>query len=234
MECAAHTRGDRSAAIPHHYADDVSGRSPLASKLASVLGIGFIAGLAGCSNPTAAPTVSTIAVTSTAYVTIPARDTTSTIERETGGGDNNDESESNVADDPTQERVYEIKAGDYLVGIAADFDVPVNYLPEYNGWTDGLRHALVPGEEMRIPPSGWEPNGPAAPTDTSDASASDENANAGCAQGEQPGTYTVQSGDTPGRIAVANDVTVAELAAANQGVADYAGFVVGIEITIPC
>ncbi len=201
------------------------------------MGTGLIAGLVGCSNPTAAPTVSTIAVTSTAYVTIPARDTTSTVaavERETGGGDNNDESESNVADDPTQERVYEIKGGDYLVAIAADFDVPVNYLPEYNGWTDGLRHALVPGEEMRIPPSGWEPNGPAAPTDTSDASAPDETANVGCAQGEQPETYTVQSGDTPGRVAVANDVTVAELAAANQGVAGYAGFVVGIEITIPC
>lgn len=208
--------------------------------LGAVLATGFVAGLVGCSNPTAAPTVSTIAVTSTAYVTIPARTTTSTIaavERESGGGYNNAESESNVPDDPTQERVYEIKAGDYLVGIAADFDVPVNYLPEYNGWTDGLRHALVPGQEMRIPPSDWDPNGPAAPdapTDTSDASTPDENANAGCAQGEQPETYTVQSGDTPGRVAVANDVTVAELATANQSVAGYAGFVVGIEITIPC
>ncbi len=75
---------------------------------------------------------------------------------------------------------------------------------------------------------------PDAPTDTSDASAPDETANAGCAQGEQPETYTVQSGDTPGRVAVANDVTVAELAAANQGVTGYAGFVVGIEITVPC
>lgn len=208
--------------------------------LVAILGAGVIASMAGCSNPTAAPTVSTIAVTSTAYVTIPARTTTPTIaavESEVGGGDNNGESESSVADDPTQERVYEIKAGDFLVGIAADFDIPVNYLPEYNGWDDGLRHALVPGQEMRIPPSDWDPNGPAAPDaseDASDGSAPDETADAGCAGGEQPETYTIQAGDTPGRVAAANDVTVAELAAANQGVTGYAGFVVGIEITIPC
>ncbi len=208
--------------------------------LVAILGAGVIASMAGCSNPTAAPTVSTIAVTSTAYVTIPARTTTSTIaavESDAGVGDNNGERESSVADDPTQERVYEIKGGDYLVAIAADFDVPVNYLPEYNGWDDGLRHALVPGQEMRIPPSDWDPDGPAGPDasdDTSDGSAPDETAVAGCAGGEQPETYTIQAGDTPGRVAVANDVTVAELAAANQGVTGYAGFVVGIEITIPC
>lgn len=205
--------------------------------LVAVLGGGVIAGMAGCSNPTAAPTVSTIAVTSTAYVTIPARTTISTIagvERDAGDGDNNGERESSVADDPTQERVYEIKGGDYLVAIADDFDVPVNYLPEYNAWDDGLRHALVPGQEMRIPPSDWAPNGPDASDDTSDGSAPDETADAGCAGGEQPESYTIQAGDTPGRVAVANDVTVAELAAANQGVTGYAGFVVGIEITIPC
>ena len=207
--------------------------------LVAVLGAGVIAGMAGCSNPTAAPTVSTIAVTSTAYVTIPARPTISTIAavESDGGGDNNGERESSVADDPTQERAYEIKGGDYLVAIAADFDVPVNYLPEYNAWDDGLRHALVPGQEMRIPPSDWAPNGPAAPDasdDASEGSAPDETADAGCAGGEQPETYTIQAGDTPGRVAVANDVTVAELAAANQGVTGYAGFVVGIEITIPC
>ena len=208
--------------------------------LVAILGAGVIASMAGCSNPTAAPTVSTIAVTSTAYVTIPARTTTSTIaavESDAGVGDNNGERESSVADDPTQERVYEIKGGDYLVAIAADFDVPVNYLPEYNGWDDGLRHALVPGQEMRIPPSDWDPSGPAAPDasdDASEGSAPDETADAGCAGAEQPETYTIQAGDTPGRVAVANDVTVAELAAANQGVTGYAGFVVGIEITIPC
>ena len=204
--------------------------------LVAVLGAGVFAGMAGCSNPTAAPTVSTIAVTSTAYETIPARPTISTVESD-AGGDDNAERESNVADDPTQERVYEIKAGDYLVAIAADFDVPVNNLPEYNGWTDGLRHALVPGQEMRIPPSGWAPSGPAAPDasdDTSEGSVPEETADAACAGGEQPETYTIQAGDTPGRVAVANDVTVAELAAANQGVTGYAGFVIGIEITVPC
>lgn len=208
--------------------------------LAAVVAGGAVLSMSGCGDPSAAPTVSTIAVTSTAYVTIPARSTTSTIAavQSDSGSDNGggDATAASAVDDPSQERSYEIQAGDYLVGIAADFDVPVDYLPEYNGWDDGLRHALVPGQEMRIPPSAWDPNGPAAPdvsTDASDASAPDETT-AVCADGEQRETYTIQSGDIPADVARDHNVTVAELAAANTNTTGFAGFVVGIAINIPC
>lgn len=233
--------GDRSAVIPPHYAGDVFARSPRVTVLLGVVAGGAMLGLSSCGDdPSAAPTVSTIAVTSTTYVTIPARTTTSTIaavESDSGSDDGGGgATASSAANDPTQERVYEIQAGDYLVGIAADFDVPVNYLPEYNGWTDGLRHALVPGQEMRIPPSDWDPNGPAASdasTDGSGASAPDDTTEA-CADGEQPETYTIQPGDIPANVAEDHGVSVAELNAANTNTPNYRGFVVGIEINIPC
>jgi len=220
----------------------VSGRSPrVLLLLVVVLGGGALLGLSGCGDPSAAPTVSTIAVTSTAYVTIPARTTTSTIAtvpNESGNGDNGDpaDSESSVVDDPAQERVYEIQAGDTLVGIATDFDLPVDYLPEYNGWTDGLRHSLMPGQEMRIPPSDWDPDGtaPDASTDATDGSAPDATTDAECADGEQPETYEIQPGDIPASVAEDHGVSVQALEAANEDTPYYAGFVVGITINIPC
>ncbi len=197
-----------------------------------------MAGVTGCGGDSgASPRLSTIAQTSTSYVTIPARTTTSTIAPvdsvNDGDGGSNGGAEASVADDPTQERVYEIQAGDYLVGIAADFDVPVNYLPEYNNWDDGLRHALVPGQEMRIPPSDWDPGGPATETDAG-GSVTDNSSTADCPNGEAQETYTIQPGDIPRNVADDHGVTVDELAAANTNTPGYRGFVVGIEINIPC
>lgn len=215
---------------PRHYADAVPGRN-LCAWLPVAASVAFVVGVAGCGgDPDAAPTLSTIAVTATDYVTIPARTTTSTI----AAPQNDNGSQSSVEDDPTQERIHEIQAGDYLVGIAADYDVPVNYLPAYNGWDDGLRHSLVPGDEMRIPPSDWDPNGPESPVVSTDATTPDDSTTSDCAAGEQPETYTIQAGDIPANVARDHDVTVAELAAANRNTPNYGAFVVGIEINIPC
>jgi LysM repeat protein len=173
-------------------------------------------------------------VTSTAYVTIPARSTTTTAaprpEDATGSGDDTDDDpESTASDDPAQERIHEIESGDYLVGIARDYDVPINYIPEYNGWTDGLGHALVPGETLRIPPSDWLPEDERAAASTDETGTGPESSS-----GDGCGTYTIRRGDTKGAVAADHDVTVAELDAANAGTQFYAGFVIGIEIAIPC
>ena len=48
------------------------------------------------------------------------------------------------------------------------------------------------------------------------------------------GTYTIRRGDTKGAVAADHDVTVAELDAANADTQFYSGFVIGIEIAIPC
>lgn len=183
--------------------------------------------VAGCGGSDAAPSFTTVAVTSTAYVTIPARTTTSTMPR-----DPDDASaaviEPAVANDPSRQRTYAIRAGDTLVGIGRTFDVPVDNLVSYNGWTDGLDHALVPGDRMLIPPSDYDPNAASADANT-DGSTADT-----CPDGEIQQTYTVRAGDFPARVARDNDTTVDELAAANAGVEGYSSFVVGIEINIPC
>lgn len=197
--------------------------------------------MVGCRDNEAAPSFSTIAVTSTAYVTIPARVTTSTVaavddDAAADGGDGSGGQDEPV-DDPTQERTYEIQAGDYLVGIASDFDVPVDNIVQYNGWSDGLRHPLVPGEAIRIPPSDYDPSttSPAGPGDGTVPEGSTAGDSVGeCPNGEPRETYTIQPGDIPARVARANDTTVDELDAANVGVVGYTGFVVGIEINLPC
>lgn len=233
----------------------MSGRSLRIPLLATVA----VAALAACGDDSAAPAFSTVAVSSTAYVTVPARTTTSTLAPVTqpptaangdsgGGGDGgngaDDEAEQSTTTeaDPTRERAYEIQSGDYLVGIADDFDVPVDFIVAYNAWPDGLQHALNPGDQIRIPPADYDPD--AATADTGGppgetvagggASANDSDAGGTCPDGAAAGTYTIRSGDFPARVAQANGTTVAELDAANQGVAGYAGFVVGVVINLPC
>jgi LysM repeat protein len=204
--------------------------------------IGLMTIVGACGAGSAEPQASTVAVTSTTYVTVPARSTTTTAAprredpSETGdqGGDSGDEdSESSVQDDPNQERIHEIVSGDYLVGIARDYDVPINYIPEYNGWDDGLGHALVPGETLRIPPSDWLPEDERGAASTEESDATDPEAEL-CDDGEAPETYRIKAGDTPARVATAHGVTTAELDAANANTEFYAGFVVGITINIPC
>jgi LysM repeat protein len=176
-------------------------------------------------------------VTSTTYVTIPARSTTTTAapapeDTSDSGAEtesDSDDPQATTSDDPNQERIHEIESGDYLVGIARDYDVPINDIPAYNGWDDGLGHALVPGETIRIPPADWTPEGEGGDDTTGGSDATEsESSSEGC------GTYTIRAGDTPARVANAHDVSVADLDAANAGTPFYNGFVVGIDIVIPC
>lgn len=206
--------------------------------------MGLLLVVAGCGGGTASPPASTIAVTSTTYVTIPARSTTTTVPppaeeltqsaEESDAGDSGDSgdsvadaSEVDPSDDPNQERTHEIESGDYLLGIAREYDVPIDYLPAYNGWADGLAHALVPGQTLRIPPADWTPDGEGGDGTTADGET--ESSSAG-----ECDTYTIRAGDAKSTVAAAHDVSVAELDAANANTPSYAGFVIGIEIQIPC
>ena len=213
----------------HRYSDGVSGRIQrnvgLFGLVAGVVGAGGACGNDATTSP------STIAVTSTAYVTIPARTTTTMAapppQAAAGVDDVAVATAVETSDDPTIERTHRIESGDYLLAIARDYGVPIDYIPEYNGWTDGVNHALVPGEDVRIPPSDWTPSaeGAEASTASPDSAAL---AGGGCS------TYTIRAGDTPARVAAAHDVSVAELDAANQSTQNYRAFVVGVEIVIPC
>jgi N-acetylmuramoyl-L-alanine amidase len=64
-----------------------------------------------------------------------ATTTTTTTAPSTGGGSG----------------TYEVQAGDYLSGIASKFDTTAQAIVQANGWTDGVNHAIYPGDIIKLP-----------------------------------------------------------------------------------
>lgn len=220
-----------------------------ASKVAGLSGtaagglVAIVLALSSCSGGSAAPGVTIVgAGTSTTFRTEPVRTTTTTIARppdddtgadiDSGSGGNG--SPDDASDDPAGERSYDVQGGDYLVGIARDFGVTAEAIAAYNGW-DSVQHPINPGQTIRIPPEDWDPDDPVGgdpdATGSSEAAAGDDGT---CPDGSEQQTYRIQAGDVKGTVARRFDVTVAELDAANATTQYYAGFVIGIEIVIPC
>ena len=201
-----------------------------------MLAVGLVtAGVLGaaCREGDDASGVTTVLQTATTYATVPLRSTTTS--RPTLPPDPNGRPTPTTID-RSVEQPYEIHSGDYILKIANKFDVPYQTLIDYNGWSDGVNHALVPGETIRIPPAGYDPSstlpsagGPEASTGASGPASGDT-----CPDGSARQTYTIRSGDTKGRVAARLNTTVAELDAANADTPHYAGFVIGIDITVPC
>jgi LysM repeat protein len=188
---------------------------------------------AACRDGGEASGVTTVLQTATTYATVPLRSTTST--RPTVPPDPN-APQAPTTIDRSVEQPYEIHPGDYIVRIANKFDVPYQALIDYNGWSDGVNHPLVPGETIRIPPAGYDPGSTLPPSGGPEASTG-AGAPAGgdaCPDGSARQTYTIRSGDTKGRVAARLNTTVAELDAANTDTPHYSGFVIGIAINVPC
>ena len=57
------------------------------------------------------------------------------------------------------EQEYTVQSGDNLAKIADRFRMSVEIIINYNEWSDGSNHLLVPGETVLIPPGGAIPNG---------------------------------------------------------------------------
>ncbi len=49
---------------------------------------------------------------------------------------------------------YTVEAGDYLFKIAKKFDTTPEAIAQANGWTDGVNHAIFPGDVITIPAKG--------------------------------------------------------------------------------
>lgn len=146
-------------------------------------------------------------------------------------------------------QVYEVKSGDFLGGIANDFGIPPESIANFNQWDNGVEHMLHPGDMINIPPGAQAP-------DTADDSNSDSNSNSNsndesadteaaqeevnpadpprCADGSRQGTYTIEAGDIPARVAESLDVTVDQLNEANANTPGYSAFIVGADILVPC
>jgi len=122
------------------------------------------------------------------------------------------------------EQSYQILYGDNLLKIAGIYSITAELIAQANGWVDGTAHLIYPGDIIKIPAGAIMPY----PTTTTIPTAPPTTEP--CVREK----YTVQSGDSPSRVANKFDVTLQELGAANTKTQGYRNFVVGIEINIPC
>lgn len=99
---------------------------------------------------------------------------------------------------------YTVKAGDNLAAIAARFGTTVDAIARLNGISDP--NALSLGQVLKIPGTGAV-SGASAPVPTAAGAP---------AASAAPGSYTVQAGDTLGKIAQRFGTTSAELARLNN------------------
>lgn len=145
------------------------------------------------------------------------------------------------------EQTYEIESGDNLSAIASDYGITIDAIANFNNWSDGSSHLLVPGETIRIPPGADVPSAdeeePESTEDDADAGSGDDEADTTeedgdaelCPDGSRQGTYTIKETDTS-RTGVAErlDVTVDQLDDANSNTPGYRAFFAGLEIVVPC
>lgn len=130
------------------------------------------------------------------------------------------------------EQRHVVKGGDSLFAIASAFDVAMQMICDYNGWTEcGADKLLLPGDEILIPPNAAVAaagGGVAAADDSLDTpdDGAEEAAGLGC-------TYTIKAGDYPGTVASRFDITFEQLQAANPSRDFRTWFLATAEINIP-
>lgn len=202
--------------------------SRLAAIGAPVLVAALVLGACGGSD-SSAPSRSTISLDtgSTAFQTIPpATSPPSTLVPQPG-------------DRVETEQTYVVQSGDWPLRVADLFDVSLQDLISYNGWISENEFPF-PGTEIKIPPGGTAPDsgGGSAPDDGVESVTGGETEQPGdtipdAGDNCQPGSYVIESGDLPIRVADKFDVTLDALNAANASTDGYRNFIVGTTIVIP-
>jgi LysM repeat protein len=199
--------------------------------------------LAACGGDDDSSLGTEVEIKPSSYVTTPSTTTPPTAAPGASTGQPGDTS-------PT-DQVHVVQPGEFLSGIAADYEVTMDQIIEYNQWSDGTDHQLNPDDQVRIPPGAVIPSPdeededsddePESTEDDSDSGEEDDTETTEedddpelCPDGEPRGTYTVEAGDFPASVAQRLDVTVDQLNEANANTPGYRGFIVGIEINIPC
>jgi LysM repeat protein len=121
---------------------------------------------------------------------------------------------------------YEVKAGDYLSGIAGRYKVKMEDIASYNDWADGINHPLYPGDTIKIPPGYTVPDESATTTtaatettggDTGEGGDADESTTSPPTTVDTAGggTYTVVANDYLQGIAEKVGSTVDAIVEAN-------------------
>jgi LysM repeat protein len=133
------------------------------------------------------------------------------------------------------EQTHVVAAGDSLSKIASLYGITMDALINYNAWTEGINHFLLPGDEVKIPPNSKVPS--ATPDTGSSTGSSDTGGGDTTTETTTPAgvgcTHTIVEGDNPTRVANKYDITVDELAAANAGNPAYQNFLIGSSLSIP-
>lgn len=192
--------------------------------------------LAACGGDEDASLGTRVEIKPSSFVTTPSTTTPPTAAPGEATGEPGDTS-------PT-EQVYVVEQGDFLAKIAGEYDVTVDELIEYNGWSDGTSHNLFPDDQVRIPPGAAIPSPDDDEEDEetestdeaeSETAEEDESDLEMCPNGEPRGTYTIKETDTT-RTGVAErlNVTVDQLDEANANTPGYSGFFPGLKILVPC
>lgn len=186
--------------------------------------------LAACGGSDAAsPSRSTLSLDtgSTAFQTIPpATSPPTTILPEEG-------------DVVATEQVYTVQSGDWPLRVADLFEVSLQDLISYNGWVSEEEFPF-PGTEIKIPPGGKVPDfGGGTTADGVESVTGGETEQAAgdtipeAGDNCQAGSYVIEEGDLPLRVADKFDVTLEALTAANSATNGYSSFFVGLTIVIP-
>jgi LysM repeat protein len=136
------------------------------------------------------------------------------------------------------EQIHIVVAGDSVSKIASTYGITMDAVVNYNAWTDGINHVLLPGAEVRIPPNSQVPS---ATPDTGETTTGggggageDDETTTETTTPEGVGcTHTVVEGDNPTRVANQYGITVEELQAANAGNPAYQNFLIGSSLSIP-
>ena len=183
-----------------------------------VFGVGPLLLAAGCGGAATGARTTLANIQGSNYVTIEPVTTTTTIPVPT----------TLVPGVSPTSQTYTIQSGDTIFKIATSFGIEPNALIEYNSWTEGLDHLLLPGDAVQIPPgattagatvggdTGAE-QGDSAPFNTADTDCS----------------HTIVAGDNPSKVAAKYDITIDELQAANAGNPVYKSFLIGSQLRIP-
>ena len=56
------------------------------------------------------------------------------------------------------EQIHIVVAGDSLSKISSMYGITLDALINYNAWTDGINHVILPGAEVKIPPNSQVPS----------------------------------------------------------------------------
>lgn len=208
------------------------------------VGLGPVILLAGCGEQETGARTTLNSIQPSSYVVRPPV-TTQPPEEEAATDDGVDE---DGRSDLPQE--YTVQAGDFPLRIANLYDISLEELANFNGWTPP-NYAEFPniGDTVGIPPGALVPgagggtggSGDGADGDGADADGEPvepgEVPSTTLAGGDGecvPGEHVIAEGDIPVRVAEQYDISLEQLEAANSGNPAYQSFIVGETIRIPC